>query len=293
MKLFSFPLTSRLAGLSILSAGLFFTSCQEDSPELGPPPSSEQASFSYAPTDSSDNIIQFTAADPEAQAVWDFGNGESDEGTVVSAVYPRQGIYTVKLTVFTKGGNASTSQDITIDQDDPSLLDNELYNLLSGGAQGPGSKTWVIDSTSEEHFGVGPEPAQAGLFPEYYAATALEKSGSGMYNDRYVFTFNGFGFDMITNGDIYINTEHKDQFSGAVESPVGDYIAPFPDQLNESWSITEASDTTLTVSGNAFLSYYTGVQTYQIINIEEDELFLRFLDTKAPDLAWYIRLVPE
>lgn len=284
-----------LGGLLALGLGLslIFSSCKKDEPSLGEPPSSSDAAFTYSPSADNPNIIEFKANNTSLTAQWDFGNGTTGEGSEVSATYPNAGTYTVKLTVFNSGGSASSSQDITIAQDDPSLLNNPLYTLLTGGPDGPGSKTWVIDSTRAGHFGVGPNPSQAGNFPEWYAATALEKTTSGMYDDKYVFSLSGFGFDMITNGSVYINAAHTGDWPNAVATNVNDYKSPFPDQMGETWNLVEGNDTTISVSGDAFLAYYTGVQTYQIINIEENELFLRFEDTQDPGLAWYIRLIPE
>ena len=46
------------------------------------------ALFTYAPSDTNDNVIIFTAANPDMINMWDFGNGLKGEGSIVSAVYP-------------------------------------------------------------------------------------------------------------------------------------------------------------------------------------------------------------
>ena len=274
-------------------SAITLTGCKEDEPVLDAAPTAADAQFTYAPSPDNPNIIDFTASNANLQAEWDFGNGTSGSGTNAQASYPLAGTYTVKLTVFNSGGNASSTQDIVIDSDDPTLLDDPIYNILTGGQDGPGSKTWVVDSALAGHFGVGPNPSQAGDFPEWYSAQANEKAGAGMYNDRFVFHLDGFRFDHITNGDIYINELHIGNFPNAVPSPVADYISPQADILEESWTVTEGADTTITLSGMAFFGYYTGVHTFRVINIEENQLFLRFEDSQNPDLAWYIRLIPE
>jgi len=271
-----------------------FTGCKPDEPQLDPAPTSADAQFTYAPTPENANIIEFTASNSSLQAEWDFGNGTTGSGTVVEASYPLAGTYTVKLTVFNAGGNASSTQDITIDSDDPTLLDDPIYNILTGGQDGPGSKTWVVDSALAGHFGVGPNPSSAaGDIPEWYAAGALEKIGAGMYNDRFVFHLDGFRFDHVTNGDVYINQANTANWPLAVESPVGDYISPADDNMDQTWTVTEGTDTTIALTGEAFFGYYTGVHTFRILNIEENQLFLRFEDAADPGLAWYIRLIPE
>jgi len=267
--------------------------CKKDDPTLGEPPTTADAAFTYAASATSDNIIVFTATNSDLTAKWDFGNGTTGEGTTATATYPNAGTYTVVLTVFNTGGSASSQQSIVIAQDDPTLLDDPIYTMLTGGAS-VGAKTWVIDSTRDAHFGVGPNPiGAAGYYPEYYAATKLEKTGAGFYDDQFVFTLAGFGFDQLTNGSVYINSNQAPNFPDATETNVGDFEAPYADQTGENWTLVQGADTTLTVSGNSFLGYYTGVNTYRIVRISENELFLRYEDAASPDLAWYIRLVPS
>ncbi len=277
-------------GVGFLAGG---TSCKKDEPTLDDPPSNADAQFTYQASSQSENIIEFTASNSNFTNQWDFGNGTTAEGFSVTAEYPLAGDYTVTLTVYNSGGSNSSTRVITIAQDDPGLLDNPIYEMLTGGPNGPGSKTWAVDSASAGHFGVGPNPSQNGDWPEYYSASANEKAGAGFYNDRFVFYLTGFGFDQVTNGDIYLNTASLGDWPNAVETSVGDYLSPFPDQLGENWTLVEGADTTLTVSGNSFIGYYTGVQEFEIINIEENQLLLRQLDAQDPALAWYVRLVPE
>jgi len=286
---------------SISLGALLFTGCKKDEPSLGDAPTTADAQFTYEKTAANPNIVVFTAKNTSLVAKWDFGNGTTGEGTSATAEYPSKGTYTVKLTVFNSGGSASSTQEITIDEDDPTLMNNPLYTLLTGGSAGKGYKTWVIDSTREAHFGVGPSPTHPNYdgtdFPTWWKASPLDKAGSGLYNDNYVFHLEGFKFDMNTGGDVYLNDDQAGNFSGSFESPVGDYTAPYEDRKGLTWTLTEGEDTTLTISGDGFIGFYTGVRTYKIVSISENELFLQYLDAgtnaDAPDLAWYIRLVPD
>ena len=275
---------TQFISLITVSLLLLTQSCKEDEkPTLGNPPSVEDAAFTYVPSSANANIIEFTASNDALTAKWDFGNGEKGEGTNVTSSYPLKGTYTVTLTVFNSGGSSSSSQDIVIDKDDQTLLNNPLYVLLTGGVNGKGFKKWVVDSTRAVHFGVGPNPnGSAGDWPEHWQAPRLAKSGSGLYNDEYVFKISGFGFDHITNGLVFINDAEKDEFPNSYPN-ADDYSAPFTDQLNETWTLTEGSDTTLKVSGKAFIGFYTGVREYKVVRLTENELFLRYED--ASDAA--------
>ena len=123
------------------------SSCKKDpEPTLTEPPTAADAAFTYSPSAANDNIIEFAAANSTMTCNWDFDNGTTGSGANVIATYPNAGTYTVTLTVFNQGGSASSSQEIVIDQTDPSLLNDPLFEFLTGGINGPGSKTWVIDS---------------------------------------------------------------------------------------------------------------------------------------------------
>ena len=277
---------------TILGLALLVTVGCDKEPTLGDPPTAEDAEFTYMPSAANANVIEFTASNSTLQSSWDFGNGQTGEGTNASSTYPFAGQYTVTLTVQNAGGSASSSQVVTIDQDDPSLISNPIYALLTGGS----SKTWAVDSVRPSHIGVGPNPSSAaGNTPEWWAAGANEKAGSGLYNDRYTFRLNGFGFDQVTGGDIYVNSAHAGDapFTDTASCLVGDFTAYTGDKMGETWTLNEGADTSITVSGDAMIGFWTGVRTYHIISIDTNELFIRYVDAKNADLAWYIRLVPE
>jgi PKD repeat protein len=278
----------------LLIAGIFLMiSCKkEPEPTLSDPPTQADADFSYTPTAANPNIVDFSAANPSMTCIWDLGNGISERGPNVTASYPNAGTYTVTLSVFNQGGSATSSKDIVMDQSDMSLLDNPLYNFLTGGINGPGSKTWVIDSASATHFGVGPDPiGPAGNYPEWWAAGPNEKPGCGLYDDRYIFYLNNFQFDMVNNGDVYVNHELAGDFPGSFEN-LSDYTAPYSDQLNENWTLTEGTDTVLSVSGSSFIGFWTGLQNYRVIAISDTSLWLQYAHHSG-GLLWYLRLIPE
>ena len=270
---------------------LGISSCKDDeAPTLGDAPTAADAAFTFAPSADNANIIDFTATNSGFTYKWDFGNNLLGEGSPAQSSYPNAGTYTVTLSVFNAGGSASSSQDIVIKEDDPSLLNNPLYTLLTGGIAGGGSKTWVMDSTREAHFGVG---ESGGFWPVHWAAQPGDKANSGLYSDKYTFKLNGFKFDHLTAGSVFINNDQMSSFPGSYENS-DDATAPFVDQLDETWTLLEGEeDTTISISGEAFMGFYTGVRTYQILKLTENELFLKYLDAKDATLSWFIRLVPE
>jgi PKD repeat protein len=270
---------------------LGISSCKEDdTPVLGAAPTEADAAFTYAPSADNANIIEFTASNTGFTYSWDLANGLNSADQSITSSYPNAGTYTVKLTVFNSGGSAFSTQDVVIAEDDASLLNSPLFTFLTGGAAGSGSKTWVIDSTRQAHLGVGPV---AGTWPEWWDADPGAKANSGLYSDKYTFKLSGFGFDQYTNGLVFVKGGSQGGFPGSYENS-DDWSAPYEDQLNETWTIVEGDeDTTISISGNAFLGMFTGIRDYKIVTLSENELTVRYVDAADPTTAWYLRLVPE
>lgn len=281
--------------IKLLLPVFLLAACIEEYSLQEAPPSQEEAEFSVETTEDSDNILRFTASNDFFIMNWDLGNGSAGSGKAVTGTYPTAGTYTVSLTVFNAGGSVTLSKEIIIEQTDPLLLDKPLYNLLTGGADASEGKTWKVDAGRLGHFGVGPNPSQAGDFPEWYQAQPNEKAGSGMYTDRYTFYLADFAFDMETDGLVYLNAAQGSNFPGSFDPGVGDLSAPYEAPEGLKWSMAEPEDSypELTISQGGFLGYFAGGRTYQIVTIEENEMLLRFVDQANPDLAWYVRLIPE
>jgi PKD repeat protein len=263
--------------------------CKEDEYELGDPPTQSDAEFTFAPTSESDNDIVFTSNSPGFMKKWDLGNGEIAEGNTVQATYIFKGTYTVKLTVYTKGGSVSSSKTIEIAQTDLSKLPIE-YTYLTGGVDYPNGKTWVIDATRDGHMGIGPVTAAT---PIWWAAKANEKSGTGLYDDKHVFRLDGLEYIHETNGDVYVNTAQAGNFPGAYQN-LGDYTAPYDAPEGLKWTFTaNATGKFLTISSGGFIGYYAGTSTYEILSISETEMFIKYKDAAAAGNAWWLRLIPE
>lgn len=267
-------------------------SCKKYEPALGDPPKLEDATFTYSASATSNNIIEFRATNLNVIAKWDLGNGLSADGSNVRGIYPYAGTYSVKLTIFTKGGSVSSTQQIQIAQTDFTLLDNPLFNSLTGGINGPGFKTLHIDSLVSAHFGVGPDPVgTAGNYPQWWAAGANDKENVGLYDDRYTFYLNEFKFDMMNNSSVYVHNSLAANFPGSYQN-LGDYTAPYTNKIGETWTLTEGNDTTLSISNDAFIGFYSGVHTYKILALTDTSLWLQY-NHHAGGLMWYLKLIPE
>jgi PKD repeat protein len=270
---------------------LFIWACVEEYRLDAEPPTVEEAGFSFQPSEESLNILNFTADNDFFLMVWDLGNGVKAEGRKVTGFYPLAGTYNVTLTIYSKGGSVAYSKEVIIEQTDPTLLDRPVFNMLTGGIDAVNGKTWVIDSTRVGHLGVGPIASE---FPDFYQSRPNEKVGSGMYNTRYTFKLRDFVFDWQTNGLVYLNAAQGSNFAGAFDPGVGDLSAPFESPGGLNWNIVEESGKhpMLSVTSPGFIGYFTGTRAYQILNLTENEMFLRFTDQANSALAWYVRLIP-
>ena len=192
--------------------------------------------------------------------------------------------YKVTAVAYGRGGTSTTiTKDITVQSN--FTPDAAVVANLTGGS----SKTWIVDKSVGGHFGVG--PWSGSIVPEWWAAGANEKPGCGLYDDKYIFYLNGFKFDMITNGDVYIHNSLAASFPGSFQN-LGDFTAPYQDQLNKSWTLTEGTENTITLSNGAFLGFYTGVNTYRILDLTDSTMTLQY-GHHAGGLKWYIRLKTE
>lgn len=278
--------------LAIAFLGFLLNACQQDDPQLGLPPTEQDAQIFVEPSPNSDNVLRFRCGNEQMLATWDFGNQTGAKGTSVEGKFPYAGTYTVSLRVFNKGGSRSNSITVTIAQDDLSLLDNPIFNALTGGPQNGGIKSWRIDSMASGHMGVGPDPeSAAGAIPEWWAANPSDKSGCGIYDDTYTFSLTGFGFTMSTFGDVYVHNTISSQFPGAFLNK-GDYTAPFDPTLTSSWSLIEDGENAfIEIAGNPFIGFYTGVRTYRILNFSDSTLSLQYKHHDG-GLHWYLKLIP-
>ncbi|MDO5523666.1 MAG: PKD domain-containing protein [Bacteroidia bacterium] len=262
--------------------------------------SGDQLSFSQTASTTSQNVITFTntstLADKEYVVIWDLGNGTTSTGKAqsITGTYPYSGDYTVTMTVYNNNSSASKSEVIHIAENDFGLLDTPNYRALTGGAENVEGKTWVFDQYHSGHMGVGPAAAAT---PEWWSAPENGKEGSSLYTQKFTFYQSGTKMKWENNGYIYANAAGVNGMgnpAGVVENPggAGDFDVPFVPGDNYTFSLDESA-MTLTLSGNAFLGFYVGSSTYQILTLTEDELYVKVISETESGNGWWFRLIPE
>jgi len=290
-------------GVILTMASLLLWSCEPqelDDHELGQLPQEEQLSFSVTPNTDQPNVVSFeNTTELPGVVTWKFGNGVSGKGQSATSEYPFAGSYDVTMTLATVGGHATKTKTIEIAEDDLSLLENPLYTALTGGADNEGGKTWVFDQYHEGHFGVGPGSGHPdhSMTADWWNAGPNGKLECSLYNNKFTFKQVGVEFIWENNGMIYTNDPGKNDlanqgYTNAVAPPAGDWDVEY--EPNESYNfILNTSDSTLTLTDDAFIGHYAGTSEYKILSISENEMYLRAQSTVNEAEAWYYRLVPE
>ena len=264
--------------------------------KLGAPVTEDQLSFSTTPSASTPNIIELTnTSSVNGVALWDLGNGSIVKGDKVSASYPFKGDYTITMSLYTTGGSATVSKVVSIADNDFGLLDTPGYNALTGGANATEGKTWVFARYTYGHFGVGDvnvAPKAGG--PAWWQCDPNGKAGCSLYDNTYTFIQKGTKLVWKNNGSIYTNENGMNHLGkgGTPNEAVGDFDVPYTPGDNLSFVFDEAAGK-LTLSDGAFLGFYTGVSEYNIIKLDEHQLYVWCRSAAEPGNAWYFMFVPE
>lgn len=214
------------------------------------------------------------------------------------------GEYTQVITVIAYGpGGSATSTTVTIDLDVILVIKPEILEALTGSAVDAASKNWIWDSSNAGHFGVG-DPAER--FANFFSAAPFAVNDC-MYDDVLTFSHDGDGryfYNLVTNGETFINwAEVKRFFPDAEPSQFVDECRDINSQIsvNEDTALEVITDENTNVStivvDNSTLSYWSGAQSYEVLELTPNKLVVRGIqdpfDPPGGQLAWYHTFVPE
>lgn len=286
------------------------TSCQEDDVDFGPitAPSNIQIQVDIQganadnPNGDGSGVVNFITTADNAISYQYIYNGaiEPSPNGMQSYNFAVLGLNTYSITVVAVGTGGTTSSQ-TIDVEVLSLYEPpaDLITMLTNDS----SRTWRVKNEAGGHFGLGPV---GGNFIEWYQASADEKAGVGMYDDRYIFNVDGT-FTHITNNtndDGGTNTEGTvfgrenliNELNGPGSgNPNGADIENYPySDYTEQWSLTAPGGVeTLSLTGIGFLGYYIGGDhTYKIEMRSANEMSVRSTDGNS-EFDWGFVLIAE
>lgn len=253
----------------------------------------ENLSFTKTASSTSENILTFTNTSDISglySVSWDLGNGVTGIAKSITTQYPYKGEYTVTMTVSGPDGSvASKSQIITVVNDDFSLINTPVYTMLTGGASNAVGKTWVLDqynNFSEQvatatgmdikgHMGLG---AGNKYSQSWWAAEPNAKKDWVLYDTKFTFVQNGTKLTIENKGRGYgrlVCSKPPIANFDIIETVGEDAIFNY-NGGNYTFSINESGKyPKLTLSANAFMSYYCGNQEYEIIYQTDEVMAVR------------------
>jgi len=283
----------------LLAITIIFSSCdptQSDKPSLDNPPSADQLSFEITPGDDAFTFKLKNTSGLTCITQWNLGNGLTATGEEVTATYNFPGEFEVTLTVVTNGGQASISKTLTQTETNYDLLTDPLYINLCGGSAAADGKSWVLDSLTWGHIGVGPTSGNDSDWPSYWGADPVSKPNVDMYDDYINFNIIDFAATYENHNKSYVKSFRKDD--PAYSNPVlnlDDYTVTYPGPISGNWTISSVDDVDyLILSANTpiFPNFDVGAENniYEIQSISENQLKLRCIST---DLAWFYILIPQ
>ncbi|MBK5719671.1 PKD domain-containing protein [Dysgonomonas sp. Marseille-P4677] len=288
-------------GIFALMSFYILTSCnpqESDDYKLGSDPTPGELAFSVTPSAETPNVLIIKNTSPRAGIpVWDLGNYSKGKGAEVEGQYPFKGEYTITMTLYTSGGSTSISKTITIADDDFALLDTQIYRDLTGGFDDTDGKTWIYDSEKDGHFGVGPA---ADSKPSWWSCPAGGKAESSLYKQEFTFSMSkttGLKLVWKNEGKIYTNGAGKDDlakkgYTNATQPPAGDWDVEYTPAASYTFTMNEAAKS-LVLGDGAFFGHYTGSHSYDILDLNENVLYLKVVSTVESGNGWWYRLVPK
>ena len=196
------------------------------------------------------------------QVLWDIPGGvpKSSVKALDTIAFPKAGVY--KITFFASfndgSGTGSASKTVTIAEDAP-LTCNPKLALLTGDCL-PAGKCWGL-TVAAGAVKVGPTYDQIG---EWFTSTAGSLQNA-QYDDRFCFTFDGFGFENKNNG-------------GSV-NPWDGYSVQAVDFGKSDFTFTEGTGTNgrdqITLQDDQFMGVWDADNVLDVMKLTKDELIVR------------------
>jgi len=222
------------------AAALFMASCMPDElkkPDIGPAPTAADLQITVTPGADPFHFTIKNTSSVVGMATWDLGNGSSGNGTEVTAYYPLPGTYTITLTLYTKGGNATTTATQATTETDWAYFSNPMIALISGGPEAVNGKTWVMDSLAPKHIGVGPGIDNSF---SWWSAGPLEKAGAGLYDDEINFSLYEFKVTYDNKGQSFVKDFRKgDAAYSSPRNVAGDWMVNYETPVSGTWAVLE------------------------------------------------------
>ncbi|MDR0566545.1 MAG: PKD domain-containing protein [Prevotellaceae bacterium] len=308
---------------ALLCSAVAMTSCKEndDNNDSGEGGETTQLTADFTFAIGENNLVTFTntSSGSYAASEWSFGD-QSPVATTKDAThtYPTAGTYHVTLKITASDATEATKQkDVVIEHDDVSGLLTPTVQKLIGGSTVGSEQVWVLDrwnsyiaEVAEEtgktilgHYGLGEFESYSSA---WWGAGKDEKTAIGwrIYEETFTFSLAGSGLKLDINnpgGKGYGRL--KDNISSSKFPDATAWLDPTKDNAasdaeaeftyaggSYTFSVTEPATEDdyprLTLTGDAFLTYWVGTQEYEIIYLTNEVLAVRAPDPKDGEDAF-------
>jgi len=228
------------------------------------------------PSDTNPNMMVFTIDEVEGMVgVWLIG-GKRFTQPIVTRYYDFAGTYMVQVFAYDHDGTyPATSISFEVEENDPNVCSNVVYNALTGGCECPDGKTWML-AEETGYYGLGDIKS---MEPDWWAAE--RGSHNGVYDDRITFVLNADKtFRHQTNGTSGLDSE---------EVPCEDYSSAW-NYYTDNKGLGH-----IELIGSGFFppqpSETQGVMDYTICELNDSILRLKVYAASATQ-AWFYTFVP-
>lgn len=279
------------------AAALILGSCEPtelQKPDVGAAPSVTDLQITITPGADAFHFVIENKSTVTGIANWDLGNGTATAGDKIIAYYPVPDTYTITLTLYAKGGNATTTKSLTSTETDWAYFTDPVITMLSGGIEAVNGKSWVIDSLVPGHLGVGPSLDNS---LSWWNAGPLAKSQKGLYDDVINLKLTGFTATYDNKGVSYVKDFRRTD--PAYSNPRlndSDYMVDYPGPISGSWMfMTRDGKNYLKLGGPKpiFPCFDTGAAGGEYLIIKVTQNSLELACTGSDGNAWHYLLIPQ
>ncbi|MFK7905417.1 MAG: hypothetical protein AB8B69_09845 [Chitinophagales bacterium] len=220
----------------------------DDKTDIGPTPT---PSFEIVTTDNPNEFILKNTTVGAFMIFWELEGTSDREGQEVLVNFPFSGSYAVKMTAFNKGGSASTSQSVSVSQDDPNACFGN-FKMLTGC----GEKVWRMAPESNAML-IGPSHDE--VWWGNSDGDVAERTCH--FNDEYIFRSNG-EFMQDTKGDFWADSDGADNvFPADLGVPIGCHSTDAYPEAYKAWgsglySFTIGENSLTVVGDGAWIGLY-------------------------------------
>ena len=291
---------------------LLLFSCQEDDLSIGDLKTPTNLTITadivgkttLLPNGDGSGLVNFTSkADNAISYKYIFSDGTSQNSPtgVFSKRFTQPGTNSYTITVIASGtGGITTTKTLELEVRSD-FTDAQAIQFLTNGTQ----KQWYWAAAEPGHLGVGQNDANAALnfYANYYQAAPFEKAGSPNSSCLYenVMTFSLVGNQLKFNLNNGGNTFFNAAFQGVVGGTAGSdncyaynttglktvTLSPSESVVAANNIPTQTRGTMLNFSDNGFMGYYIGQNSYEILSITNNRMYVRAVMGGNPALAWY------